>query len=226
VFSRITERNSFRDKLSTLIPNRAAEALGSSYCCSPASGRPIGCRFAKDMEDASGSSSSPAVLRNKYWVLRHGRSVPNERGLIVSSLVRTSPSQQRSFFLRLRAPSIAYPKSQPNSLQPMLSWSVDGRRTARSRSSGWPRRGSSRRARPAKSSGRYRIVAPLLWILFAVVNLARVFFVLRVQELDEIGVPVGSVKIRYSPFSRTTETARVVAGVLGIPFEAPSCEVS
>ncbi|NP_001168512.1 uncharacterized protein LOC100192740 isoform 2 [Zea mays] len=27
-------------------------------------------------------------------------------------------------------------------------------RTARSRSSGWPRRGSSRRARPAKSSGR------------------------------------------------------------------------
>lgn len=109
MFSRITERNSFRDKLSTLIPNRAAEALGSSYCCSPASGRPIGCRFAKDMEDASGSSSSPAVLRNKYWVLRHGRSVPNERGLIVSSLVRTSPSQQRSFFLRLRAPSIAYP---------------------------------------------------------------------------------------------------------------------
>lgn len=115
---------------------------------------------------------------------------------------------------------------QPNSLQPMPSWSVDGRRTARSRSSGWPRRESSRRARPAKSSGRYRIGAPLLWILCAVVNLGRVFFVLRVQELDEIGVPVGSVKIRYSPFSRTTETARVVAGVLGIPFEAPSCEVS
>ncbi|KAJ4774963.1 Phosphoglycerate mutase family protein [Rhynchospora pubera] len=26
------------------------------------------------------------VLRNNYWVLRHGRSIPNERGLIVSSL--------------------------------------------------------------------------------------------------------------------------------------------
>ena len=49
---------------------------------------------------------------------------------------------------------------------------------------------------------------------------------LRVQELEEIGVPVDSVKIRYSPFSRTTETARVVATVLGIPFEGPSCEVS
>eukprot|EP01018_Ginkgo_biloba_P039506 Gb_29002 [translate_table: standard] len=26
------------------------------------------------------------ALRNKYWVLRHGRSIPNEKGLIVSSL--------------------------------------------------------------------------------------------------------------------------------------------
>ncbi|KAJ7237231.1 hypothetical protein O6H91_Y445800 [Diphasiastrum complanatum] len=26
------------------------------------------------------------ALRNKYWVLRHGRSIPNERGLIVSHL--------------------------------------------------------------------------------------------------------------------------------------------
>jgi hypothetical protein len=51
-------------------------------------------------------------------------------------------------------------------------------------------------------------------------------FFFRVQELEEIGVPVDSVKIRYSPFSRTTETARVVAGVLGIPFEGPVCEVS
>lgn len=29
-----------------------------------------------------------SFLRNRYWVLRHGRSVPNERGLIVSSMVR------------------------------------------------------------------------------------------------------------------------------------------
>jgi hypothetical protein len=40
------------------------------------------------MEDSSRSSPSPAILRNRYWILRHGRSVPNERGLIVSSMVR------------------------------------------------------------------------------------------------------------------------------------------
>jgi broad specificity phosphatase PhoE len=50
--------------------------------------------------------------------------------------------------------------------------------------------------------------------------------ILCVQELEEMGVPVDSVKIRYSPFSRTTETARAVAGVLGIPFDGPSCKVS
>lgn len=36
-----------------------------------------------DMETASG-------LKNRYWVLRHGKSVPNERGLVVSSLVLLS----------------------------------------------------------------------------------------------------------------------------------------
>jgi len=49
---------------------------------------------------------------------------------------------------------------------------------------------------------------------------------MHVQELDEMGVPVDSVKIRYSPFTRTNDTARVVASVLGIPFEGPSCKVS
>lgn len=28
-----------------------------------------------------------SFLRNRYWVLRHGKSIPNERGLIVSSMV-------------------------------------------------------------------------------------------------------------------------------------------
>jgi hypothetical protein len=65
-------------------------------------------------------------------------------------------------------PSISRSKDllpQSNSLRLMPSWSAAGRRTARSRSSGWPRRGSSRRARPANSSGRYRIGVSLLWIL-------------------------------------------------------------
>lgn len=28
-----------------------------------------------------------SFLRNRYWVLRHGKSIPNEKGLIVSSIV-------------------------------------------------------------------------------------------------------------------------------------------
>ncbi|THG03035.1 hypothetical protein TEA_026252 [Camellia sinensis var. sinensis] len=28
----------------------------------------------------------PSFLGNKYWVLRHGKSIPNEKGLIVSSM--------------------------------------------------------------------------------------------------------------------------------------------
>lgn len=31
--------------------------------------------------------STLANLRNRYWVLRHGKSIPNEKGLIISSLV-------------------------------------------------------------------------------------------------------------------------------------------
>ncbi|XP_048317762.2 uncharacterized protein LOC107427201 [Ziziphus jujuba] len=30
--------------------------------------------------------ATASFLRNKYWVLRHGKSIPNERGLIVSSM--------------------------------------------------------------------------------------------------------------------------------------------
>ncbi|KAF0892829.1 hypothetical protein E2562_018622 [Oryza meyeriana var. granulata] len=38
-----------------------------------------------------------------------------------------------------------------------------------------------------------------------------------------MSVPLDSVKIRYSPFSRTMETAREVARMLGVPFDSPSC---
>ncbi|KAI4996214.1 hypothetical protein ZWY2020_046805 [Hordeum vulgare] len=41
------------------------------------------------------------------------------------------------------------------------------------------------------------------------------------RKLEEMGVLVDSVKIRYSLFSRMMETARVVAGMLGVPFEGP-----
>ncbi|XP_062186234.1 uncharacterized protein LOC133889779 [Phragmites australis] len=109
------------------------------------------------MEHSSGTSPSPPVFRNRYWILRHGRSVPNERGLIISSL--------------------------ENGTNPEFGLAPMG-------------------VEQARTAGE----------------------LLR-KELEEMGVPVDSVKIHYSPFSRTTETARVVAGVLGIPFEAPSCKV-
>uniref|UniRef100_A0A0D9ZHM7 Uncharacterized protein n=1 Tax=Oryza glumipatula TaxID=40148 RepID=A0A0D9ZHM7_9ORYZ len=109
------------------------------------------------MED-SGSSSPPAPppsFRNRYWILRHGRSVPNERGIIVSSL--------------------------ENGTKPEFGLAPQG----------------VEQARLAGESLR--------------------------KELEELGVPLDSVQIRYSPFSRTMETAREVARMLGVPFDSPSC---
>lgn len=31
--------------------------------------------------------ATASFLRNRYWILRHGKSIPNEKGLIVSSTV-------------------------------------------------------------------------------------------------------------------------------------------
>lgn len=31
--------------------------------------------------------ATASFLRNRYWILRHGKSIPNEKGLIVSSIV-------------------------------------------------------------------------------------------------------------------------------------------
>nr|GMC85298.1 metal-independent phosphoserine phosphatase [Ipomoea batatas] len=38
---------------------------------------------------------SNCFLRNRYWVLRHGKSIPNELGLIVSSMVSERVEQAR-----------------------------------------------------------------------------------------------------------------------------------
>ena len=48
---------------------------------------------------------------------------------------------------------------------------------------------------------------------------------LCVQELKENNIPLENVRICYSPFSRTTHTAKVVASVLNLPFEGPQCKV-
>lgn len=95
-------------------------------------------------------------LRNSYWVLRHGRSIPNEKGLIVSSMENGT---LKEFGLT------------PEGIQ------------------------------QAKLAGE----------LFD-------------KELKARNISIEAVRICYSPFSRTTHTARIVAEVLGIPFESVQCK--
>ncbi|XP_078165526.1 metal-independent phosphoserine phosphatase-like [Carex rostrata] len=102
------------------------------------------------------SSENLTRLRNNYWVLRHGRSIPNERGLIVSSLENGSRQEYG-----------------------LAAFGIE----------------------QAKLAGE----------LFK-------------KELEERNFRIDRVRICYSPFSRTTETAREVARVLGISFDSSSCK--
>ncbi|KAL2332562.1 hypothetical protein Fmac_020143 [Flemingia macrophylla] len=97
------------------------------------------------------------IAKNRYWVLRHGKSIPNERGLIVSSM--------------------------ENGMRPEYQLASDG------------------------------------------VDQAQLAAKLFLKELEANNIPLPNVRICYSPFSRTSHTAQVVATVLGIPFDAPQCKV-
>ncbi|KAM6541138.1 hypothetical protein CsatB_005585 [Cannabis sativa] len=101
--------------------------------------------------------STTSFLKNRYWVLRHGKSIPNERGLIVSSL--------------------------ENGICPEYELASEG------------------------------------------VNQAQMAGQLFQKELKENNIPLENIRICYSPFSRTTHTAKLVASVLGIPFEGDQCKV-
>ncbi|EOA17551.1 hypothetical protein CARUB_v10005910mg [Capsella rubella] len=97
------------------------------------------------------------VGKNRYWVLRHGKSIPNERGLIVSSM--------------------------EHGVLPEFQLAPDG------------------------------------------VDQARLAGELFLQQLKENNIELDKVRICYSPFSRTTHTARVVAEVLNLPFDSPQCKM-
>ncbi|PKA46210.1 putative phosphoglycerate mutase [Apostasia shenzhenica] len=101
------------------------------------------------------AKTSP-FLRNSYWILRHGKSIPNDKGLIVSSL--------------------------ENGILDEFGLAPDGRQQA-------------------------QLAGELLD-----------------KELKRRNILVENVQICYSPFSRTTHTAKIVADVLGIPFEGPQCK--
>ncbi|XP_052191655.1 uncharacterized protein LOC127800977 isoform X1 [Diospyros lotus] len=98
-----------------------------------------------------------SFLRNKYWVLRHGRSIPNERGLIVSSMENGTLEEYKL--------------------------ATEG------------------------------------------INQAHLAGELFRKELEKYVIPLENARICYSPFSRTSHTAKVVASSLDIPFESPQCKV-
>lgn len=100
---------------------------------------------------------SRQFLRNQYWVLRHGKSIPNEKGIIVSSLENGTLEQYK-----------------------LASEGVE-------------------QARLAGEAFR--------------------------RILEENKILLGNVRICYSPFSRTSHTAKVVASVLDLPFDGPQCKV-
>ncbi|XP_027369021.1 metal-independent phosphoserine phosphatase isoform X3 [Abrus precatorius] len=97
------------------------------------------------------------VTKNRYWVLRHGKSIPNERGLIVSSM--------------------------ENGTRAEFQLASDG------------------------------------------VNQAQLAAQSFQKELEANNIPLADVRIYYSPFSRTSHTAKVVANVVNLPFEGPHCKV-
>lgn len=45
------------------------------------------------------------------------------------------------------------------------------------------------------------------------------------KELEANDIPLANVRICYSPFSRTSHTAKVIAAVLDLPFDSPQCKV-
>ncbi|XP_059461451.1 uncharacterized protein LOC132190465 isoform X1 [Corylus avellana] len=98
-----------------------------------------------------------SFVRNRYWILRHGKSIPNERGLIVSSM--------------------------ENGTRAEFQLASEG-------------------VQQAELAGE-----------------------LFLKALKESNTPLENVRICYSPFSRTTHTAKVVASMLNLPFEGPQCKV-
>ncbi|KAF3641367.1 hypothetical protein T459_34618 [Capsicum annuum] len=106
---------------------------------------------------AEAGAGGVRFVKNKYWVVRHGKSIPNQIGLIVSSMENGKLEQY---------------KLAPEGIK------------------------------QAELAGESFL-----------------------KVLKEDNIPLENVRICYSPFSRTTHTAQVVASVLDISFEGPQCLV-
>ncbi|KAL8536291.1 hypothetical protein ACS0TY_011782 [Phlomoides rotata] len=101
-------------------------------------------------------SGYQSFMNNKYWILRHGRSIPNEKGLVVSSL--------------------------ENGILEEYQLASDG-------------------VHQARLAGEYFL-----------------------KDLKENKIGLENIRICYSPFARTSHTAKEVASVLDIPFDGPQCK--
>ncbi|KVI04045.1 hypothetical protein Ccrd_017653 [Cynara cardunculus var. scolymus] len=108
-------------------------------------------------EQLASESVKMGYFGNRYWVLRHGKSIPNEKGLIVSSMDNGKLEEYK-----------------------LASEGID----------------------QAQLAGESFL-----------------------KELKENGIPIENVRICYSPFARTTHTAKVVASVLNIDLEGPQCKI-
>ncbi|KAM7257846.1 hypothetical protein ACFE04_013587 [Oxalis oulophora] len=102
-------------------------------------------------------AKTTSFLGNRYWVLRHGKSIPNEKGLIVSSL--------------------------ENGTREEYQLADEGMNQA---------------------------------------HLAGQSFL---KQLKDASIPIDNVRICYSPFSRTTHTAKLVESVLNLPLQPPQSKV-
>lgn len=98
------------------------------------------------------------VFKNKYWVARHGRSIPNEKGLIVSSLA--------------------------NGVLPKYGLAAEG-------------------ILQAKAAAE-----------------------LFIKEIREESIPLEKVRIYFSPFSRTRQTAEAFINLLNLPFDSTQIKVT
>lgn len=165
---------------------------------------------------AGGCQSS---LRNRYWILRHGKSIPNEKGLIVSSLVSSSlnlhsPMLLCSFSLLLNN------SFQENGILEDYQLASDGILQARLAAE------SLLKVNSRFLLGFFYFTYLVLNSNFSILSGIRLLKSMFVQELDENKFGLENVRICYSPLARTIHTAKVVASVLNIPFQGPQCKVS
>ncbi|MBA0804508.1 hypothetical protein Gohar_004090 [Gossypium harknessii] len=154
--------------------------------------------------------ATSSFLRNKYWVLRHGKSIPNEKGLIVSSLVISEIDRARSPCVMVdltRSSKHGGDVQQNATTLPFAKETIkfvtlDCNLTHQENGIRLEYQLASEGVEQAKLAGK-----------------------LFLKELKENDIPLENVRMCYSPFARTRHTAEVVASTLNLPFEGPQCKV-